>query len=480
MRPVPTLFFGPSTQIYKKSAIAHRRQAMACHRNASAMLTKELMERIVAKNPGEKEFHQAVHEVFESLEPVLKQHPEYLKAKILDRIVEPDRQVMFRVTWVDDNGEVQVNRGYRVQFNSAIGPYKGGLRFHPSVNLGILKFLGFEQVFKNALTGLPMGGAKGGADFDPKGKSDAEVMRFCQSFMSELYRHIGPNTDVPAGDIGVGAREIGYLFGQYRRLNNRFEAVLTGKGINWGGSLVRPEATGYGCAYFCEEMLRTKKQDLKGKTVAISGSGNVAQYAVQKVTQLGGKVVTMSDSDGTVYDPDGIDAKKWEFVMDLKNVRRGRISEYAQRFGCEYWPGERAWKAKCDIAMPCATQNELEKDDAKRLIDNGVIAVSEGANMPCTPEAVELFLANGVLFAPGKAANAGGVATSGLEMCQNHIGISWSAEEVDRQLHQIMVNIHRNVADSAKKYGSPGNYVVGANITGFVKVASSMLDQGVF
>jgi len=443
------------------------------------MLTKDLMEKVIAKNPGEKEFHQAVSEVLESLEPVLKKRPEYLEAKILDRIVEPDRQIMFRVTWTDDTGAVQVNRGYRVQFNSAIGPYKGGLRLHPSVNLGILKFLGFEQVFKNSLTGLPMGGAKGGADFDPKGKSNAEVMRFCQSFMNELYRYIGPNTDVPAGDIGVGGREIGYLFGQYKKINNRFESVLTGKGINWGGSLVRPEATGYGCTYFCEEMLKTKKLDFKGKTVAISGSGNVAQYAVQKVTQLGGRVVTMSDSDGTIYDAGGIDPKKWEFVMDLKNVKRGRIAEYSEKFKCDFWKGQRPWKVKCDIALPCATQNELNKDDAKMLIDNGVIAVAEGANMPSTPEAVELFIKNGVLFGPGRAANAGGVATSGLEMCQNHIGLSWSAEEVDRQLHQIMVNIHKNAAEAAKKYGSPGNYVVGANIAGFVKVADAMIDQGI-
>ena len=443
------------------------------------MLTKDLMEKVIAKNPGEKEFHQAVSEVLESLEPVLKKRPEYLEAKVLDRLVEPDRQIMFRVTWTDDKGAIQVNRGYRVQFNNAIGPYKGGLRLHPSVNLGILKFLGFEQVFKNSLTGLPMGGAKGGADFDPKGKSNAEVMRFCQSFMTELTRYIGPNTDVPAGDIGVGGREIGYMFGHYKRLNNRFESVLTGKGINWGGSLVRPEATGYGCTYFCDEMLKTKKMDFKGKTVAISGSGNVAQYAVQKVTQLGGKVVTLSDSDGTIFDASGIDAKKWEFVMDLKNVKRGRIAEYSEKFKCEFWKGQRPWKVKCDIALPCATQNELDKDDAKKLIDNGVIAVAEGANMPSTPEAVELFIKNGVLFGPGKAANAGGVATSGLEMCQNHIGLSWAAEEVDRQLHQIMVNIHKSAADAAKKYGSPGNYVVGANIAGFVKVADAMIDQGV-
>lgn len=443
------------------------------------MQTKDLMEKVIAKNPGEKEFHQAVTEVFESLEPVLKKNPEYMKAKILDRMVEPDRQIMFRVSWTDDNGNVQVNRGYRVEFNSAIGPYKGGLRLHPSVNLSILKFLGFEQVFKNSLTGLPMGGAKGGSDFDPKGKSDAEVMRFCQAFMNELYRYIGPNTDVPAGDIGVGGREIGFMFGQYRKITNRFESVLTGKGINWGGSLIRPEATGYGCTYFCEEMLKTKKMNFKGKTVAISGSGNVAQYAVQKVNQLGGKVVTLSDSDGTVYDPKGIDNKKWEFVMDLKNVQRGRISEYAKKYKCDFLEGERPWNIKCDIALPCATQNELDKKDAKKLIDNGVIAVAEGANMPTTLEATQLFIKNDVLFGPGKAANAGGVATSGLEMCQNHIGLSWSADEVDRQLHQIMVNIHKNAADAAKKYGSPGNYVVGANIAGFVKVADAMLDQGV-
>jgi glutamate dehydrogenase (NADP+) len=443
------------------------------------METKALIEKVIAKNPGEKEFHQAVTEVLESLEPVLKQRPEYAKSKILERIVEPERTLMFRVTWTDDKGEIQVNRGFRVGFNSAIGPYKGGLRFHPSVNLGILKFLGFEQIFKNSLTGLPMGGGKGGSDFDPKGKSDAEVMRFCQAFMNELYRHIGPNTDVPAGDIGVGGREIGYLFGQYRKITNRFESVLTGKGINWGGSLVRPEATGYGCTYFCEEMLKTKKDTIKGKIVAISGSGNVAQYAVQKVTQLGGKVVTLSDSDGSIYDPNGIDDKKWNFVMELKNVKRGRIEEYANKFGCEYWKGQRPWKAPCQVAMPCATQNEIDKNDAKALMDHGVIAVSEGANMPTTLEATQLFINNGVLFGPGKAANAGGVATSGLEMCQNHIGLSWSAEEVDHQLHQIMINIHKAAADASNKYGHPGNYVVGANIAGFVKVASAMVDQGI-
>ena len=443
------------------------------------MLTKELLDKVIAKNPGEKEFHQAVTEVLESLEPVMEKHPEYMDAKILERIIEPDRQVMFRVAWTDDKGKVQVNRGYRVEFNSAIGPYKGGLRFHPSVNLSILKFLGFEQVFKNSLTGLPMGGGKGGSDFDPKGKSDAEVMRFCQSLMNELYRHIGPNTDVPAGDIGVGGREIGFMFGQYRKITNRFESVLTGKGINWGGSLIRPEATGYGCTYFCDEMLKTKKKSFKGMTVAISGSGNVAQYAVQKVNQLGGKVVTLSDSVGSIYDPKGIDEKKWEYVMDLKNVKRGRIAEYAKKYKCEFWEGERPWRATCDVALPCATQNELDKKDAKMLIDNGCIAVAEGANMPTTLEATQLFIKNGVLFGPGKAANAGGVATSGLEMCQNHIGLSWTAEEVDRQLHQIMVNIHKNAANAAKTYGSPGNYVVGANIAGFLKVADAMMDQGV-
>ncbi len=443
------------------------------------METRDLIEKVIAKNPGEKEFHQAVTEVLESLEPVLKLHPEFAKAKILERIVEPERTVMFRVTWTDDKGEIHINRGYRVQFNSAIGPYKGGLRFHPSVNLGILKFLGFEQIFKNSLTGLPMGGGKGGSDFDPKGKSDAEVMRFCQAFMNELYRHIGPNTDVPAGDIGVGGREIGFLFGEYRKLTNRFESVLTGKGINWGGSLIRPEATGYGCTYFCEEMLKTKKETIKGKIVAISGSGNVAQYAIQKVTQLGGKVVTLSDSDGSIYDPQGIDEKKWKFVMDLKNVKRGRIKEYAEKFGCEYWEGQRPWKAPCQVAMPCATQNELDKQDAKTLMDHGVMAVAEGANMPTTLEATQMLIKGGVLFGPGKAANAGGVATSGLEMCQNHIGLSWSAEEVDHQLHQIMINIHKAAAEASLKYGYPGNYVIGANIAGFLKVANAMVDQGV-
>ncbi|MEM0448549.1 MAG: NADP-specific glutamate dehydrogenase [Methanomassiliicoccales archaeon] len=439
----------------------------------------EIINETIEKNPGEKEFHQAVSEVLRSLEPVLKAKPEYAKANILRRIVEPERSIIFRVTWTDDNGEVQVNRGYRVQFNSAIGPYKGGLRFHPSVNLGILKFLGFEQVFKNALTSLPLGGGKGGSDFNPKGRSDGEVMRFCQSFMNEMYRFLGPNTDVPAGDIGVGMREIGYLFGQYRKITNRFESVFTGKGFNWGGSLMRPQATGYGCCYFLEEMLRANGDSLRGKTVAISGSGNVAQYAAQKVIQLGGKVVTMSDSDGTVYDPEGIDAKKWEFVMELKNVKRGRIKEYAERYGCEYWKGERPWRAPCDVAMPCATQNELDENDARALLNNGVRAVVEGANMPCTPAAISLFIDNKVLFGPAKAANAGGVATSGLEMSQNHLGIQWTAEEVEQQLRRIMINIHKNVAQAAADYGHAGNYVVGANIVGFIKVADSMIDQGV-
>ncbi len=439
----------------------------------------EFMSGVAARNPGEKEFHQAVKEVAESVEPVLRKHPEYIKARVLDRIVEPERQIMFRVPWVDDRGEVQLNRGFRVEFNSAIGPYKGGLRFHPSVYLGIIKFLGFEQIFKNSLTGLPMGGGKGGSDFNPKGKSDNEVMRFCQSFMFELFRHIGPNTDVPAGDIGVGGREIGYMYGAYKKITNRFEAVLTGKGINWGGSLARPEATGYGAVYFTDEMLKTRKDSFKGKTVVISGSGNVAQYAVQKVTQLGGKVVTLSDSDGFIYDPDGITGDKWKFIMELKNVKRGRIKEYADKFKVEYHDGKRPWSIPCQIALPCATQNEIDLNDAKKLVDNGCFAVAEGANMPSTPEAVEHFIANNILFGPAKAANAGGVATSGLEMCQNHIGISWPFEEVDRQLHQIMVNIHKNSWDAAEKYGSKGNLVVGANIAGFVKVADSMLDQGV-
>jgi glutamate dehydrogenase (NADP+) len=451
------------------------------------MDVEKFIENTEAKNPEQKVFIQAVREVIESLEPVIKRHPEYEKAKILERIVEPERVVMFRIPWVKDNGDIQVNRGFRIEFNSAIGPYKGGLRFHPSVTLGVLKFLGFEQIFKNSLTGLPMGGGKGGSDFDPKGKSDNEVMRFCQSFMSELFRHIGPNTDVPAGDIGVGGREIGYLFGQYKKLTNRFESVLTGKGRNWGGSLVRPEATGYGCVYFTKEMLKTKGESLEGKKVAISGSGNVAQFAAQKVMELGGKVMTLSDSNGTIYIPDGLSKAKWEYVMDLKNIRRGRIKECVgaeckedgDEFNCDYHEGERPWKFDVDVALPCATQNEINGEDAKKLIDNGVIAIAEGANMPSTPEAIDLYLENKILYGPGKAANAGGVAVSGLEMCQNHIGLSWTFEEVDKKLHEIMVNIHKNALNTAEKYGFPGNYMVGANIAGFLKVADSMLDQGV-
>ena len=442
------------------------------------MYVEDVYENVVSRNPGEKEFHQAVKEVLESLEPVFKKRPEYVKAGVLERIVEPERQIMFRVPWMDDQGETHVNRGFRVEFNSAIGPYKGGLRFHPSVYLGIIKFLGFEQIFKNSLTGLPMGGGKGGSDFNPKGKSDNEVMRFCQSFMSELYRHIGPSTDVPAGDIGVGGREIGYLFGQYKKLTNRFESVLTGKGVNWGGSLVRPEATGYGATYFAEEMLKTKGEKIEGKKVAISGSGNVAQYATQKVNQLGGKVVTLSDSSGFIHDPDGISGEKWDYVMELKNVKRGRIREYADKYGVEYYEGERPWKIDVDLALPCATQNEISMDEAKLLVDNGVLAVSEGANMPTVPEGVDHFIQNGILFGPGKAANAGGVATSGLEMAQNHVGIAWSFDRVDEELHNIMVNIHKSCSEAAEKFGHKGNYVYGANIAGFLKVADSMLDQG--
>ncbi|NLI15113.1 MAG: NADP-specific glutamate dehydrogenase [candidate division Zixibacteria bacterium] len=439
----------------------------------------EFMEQVIAKNPGEKEFHQAVQEVVESLWPVLERHPVYREAKIMERIVEPERVILFRVPWVDDNGQVQVNKGYRVEFNSAIGPYKGGLRFHPTVNLGILKFLGFEQVFKNSLTTLPMGGGKGGSNFDPKGKSDMEVMRFCQSFMTELCKHIGPDTDVPAGDIGVGGREIGYMFGQYKRIRNEFTGVLTGKGLNWGGSLIRPEATGYGCVYFAEEMLKTRGMSISGKKVSISGSGNVAQYATEKVNQLGGKVVTLSDSNGYIYDKDGITPEKLAWVMELKNIKRGRIKEYADKFKCEYHEGTGIWNVPVDVALPCATQNELNGDDAKTLVKNGCIAVSEGANMPSTPEAVDVFLNNKVLYGLGKAANAGGVATSGLEMSQNSMRMSWSREEVDQKLHGIMVKIHKTCVETAAEYGQPGNYVVGANIAGFLKVANAMLDQGV-
>ncbi len=436
------------------------------------------MAGVLAKDAHEPVFIQAVQEVAEAIIPFMEDNPKYKSSNLLERMVEPERTIIFRVPWLDDNGNTQVNRGFRVEFNSAIGPYKGGLRFHPSVNLGILKFLGFEQVFKNSLTTLPMGGGKGGSDFDPKDKSDNEVMRFCQSFMTELSRHIGPNTDVPAGDIGVGGREIGYLFGQYKRLRNEFTGVLTGKGINWGGSLIRPEATGYGTVYFAQNMMATKSKDFNNKVVAISGSGNVAQYACEKATQLGAKVVTLSDSSGYIYDIDGIDAEKLAFVMELKNVKRGRIREYADRFNCEFFEGQRPWAVKCDIALPCATQNELDGDEAKTLIDNGCICVSEGANMPSTPEAIEAFQTAKILFAPGKASNAGGVATSGLEMSQNSIRMNWTREEVDEKLKRIMKNIHT----SCVNYGTDGDfvdYVKGANIAGFVKVADAMLDQGV-
>jgi len=439
----------------------------------------EFMAGVQAKNPAQPEFIQAVEEVVTSLMPVVDRHPQYREAKILERIVEPERVIMFRVPWVDDSGTVQVNRGFRVEFNSAIGPYKGGLRFHPSVNLGILKFLGFEQVFKNALTTLPMGGGKGGSDFDPKGKSDTEVMRFTQSFMSELFRHIGPNTDVPAGDIGVGGREIGFLFGQYKKLRNAFEGVLTGKALNWGGSLIRPEATGYGTVYFAQEMLGTRGESLEGKIVTVSGSGNVAQFATEKVLDFGGKVVTLSDSAGTIYDPEGIDRDKLAWVMDLKNNRRGRIKEYTDEFGGEYYEGKRPWHVKCDVALPCATQNEVNKEEAEALIKNGCYVVSEGANMPSIPEAIEVYQAAKILYGPGKAANAGGVAVSGLEMSQNSLRLSWTREEVDERLHNIMKNIHTNSLETAARYGHDGDYVAGANIAGFLKVADAMMDQGV-
>lgn len=445
-----------------------------------ALEFKEFMQSLDAKNPAQPEFIQAVDEVMESLFPVVIKHkPEYMAANLMNRFVEPERVMMFRVPWVDDNGEVQVNRGYRIEFNSAIGPYKGGLRFHPSVNLGILKFLAFEQILKNSLTTLPMGGGKGGSDFDPKGKSDGEVMRFCQSFMSELFRHIGPNTDVPAGDIGVGGREIGFLFGMYKKLRNEFTGVLTGKGIEWGGSLIRPEATGYGAIYFLSNMMETKGETLEGKTVAVSGSGNVAQYACEKVNQLGGKVVTMSDSTGYIVDMDGIKGEKFEFIMDLKNKRRGRIHEYAEKFGCEYHAGTGLWNTKVDVAAPCATQNELNLEDAKTLVANGCKYVTEGANMPSTPDAARYFVDNGVLFGPGKAANAGGVAVSGLEMSQNSLRLSWTREEVDKRLFDIMKNIHDNARSAAEKYSNPDNYIDGANIAGFFKVADAMMAQGI-
>jgi glutamate dehydrogenase (NADP+) len=440
----------------------------------------ELLSLVRDRNPGEVEFLQAVTEVTESLAVVLERHAEYRNAKMLERMVEPERVIIFRVPWVDDQGEVQINRGFRIQMNSAIGPYKGGLRFHESVNLSILKFLAFEQVFKNSLTTLPMGGGKGGSDFSPRGKSDNEVMRFCQSFMTELFRHIGPDTDVPAGDIGVGGREIGYMFGQYKRMSNEFTGTLTGKGTGWGGSLVRPEATGYGATYFAQEMLATRGEGFKGKVVTVSGSGNVAQYTVRKVNELGGKCVTLSDSNGMIHDEDGIDDEKLAWVMMLKNMRRGRIYEYVKKHpNAKYFERTRPWRVKCDIAMPSATQNEIDGEDAKALVANGCIAVVEGANMPTTIEAVHIFNKAGVLHAPGKAANAGGVATSGLEMTQNSMRLSWSHEEVDRKLHEIMKRIHRTCLETAEAYGAPGNYFNGANIAGFFKVANAMMDQGV-
>ncbi|WP_305767285.1 NADP-specific glutamate dehydrogenase [Candidatus Epulonipiscium viviparus] len=439
---------------------------------------QDLMDRVIKNHPSQPEFHQAVQEVLVCMEPVAKAYPEYVKAGIFERMVEPERIIIFRVSWVADNGDVKVNRGFRVQFNSAIGPYKGGLRLHPSVNLGVIKFLGFEQIFKNSLTGLPMGGGKGGSDFDPKGKSDGEIMRFCQSFMTELSKHIGADTDVPAGDIGVGAREIGFMFGQYKRLRNEFTGVLTGKGLNYGGSLVRTEATGYGCCYFTQAMLETKGESFAGKVVVISGSGNVAIYATEKATQLGATVVALSDSGGYIYDPAGVDLK---LVKRLKEVERKRISEYVkERPDAKYTSGcSGIWTIPCDIALPCATQNELDGDAANALVANGVVAVAEGANMPCTPQAVEVFLEKGILFGPGKAANAGGVATSGLEMSQNSMRLSWTFEEVDEKLEAIMRNIHRQAKAAAEEYGEPSNYVLGANIAGFLKVANAMYLQGV-
>jgi glutamate dehydrogenase (NADP+) len=447
--------------------------------NILDLKVNEFMAKVIAKNPGETEFHQAVKEVVESLMPFIEENPKYQYAKVLERMVEPERVMMFRVPWLDDNGQIQINRGYRIQMNSAIGPYKGGLRFHPTVNLGILKFLAFEQVFKNSLTTIPMGGGKGGSDFDPKGKSDNEVMRFCQSFMTELQRFIGADTDVPAGDIGVGGREIGYLFGQYKRIRSEFTGVLTGKALEWGGSLIRPEATGYGAVYFADQMLKTRNLELAGKVALVSGSGNVAQYAVEKLIQMGAKVVTMSDSSGFVYDPAGFDAEKLAYVLELKNIKRGRIKEYADKYNAQYFEGKTPWGIKCDLAFPCATQNEVNEDDAKELVKNGCYLISEGANMPSTAEAVEVFQNARILYAPGKASNAGGVATSGLEMTQNSMRLPWSREEVDARLHQIMINIH----STCVKYGTEKdgyiNYVKGANIGGFIKVADAMIAQGV-
>ncbi|MCM8783600.1 MAG: NADP-specific glutamate dehydrogenase [Candidatus Omnitrophica bacterium] len=438
---------------------------------------EDFMAKVINNNPQEPEFHQAVREVVESVIDYIDKNPKYKEYKILERMVEAERIIIFRVPWLDDKGEIQVNRGYRVEMNSAIGPYKGGIRFHPTVNLSILKFLAFEQVFKNALTTLPMGGGKGGSDFDPKGKSDNEVMKFCQSFMNELFRHIGPDTDVPAGDIGVGLREIGYMFGQYKKLRNEFTGVFTGKGLKWGGSLIRPEATGYGCVYFAQEMLKTRKEALKGKVCAISGSGNVAQYTAEKLIQLGAKVVTMSDSNGFIYDEKGIDKKKLDFIFELKNIKRGRIKEYAQKFKCKYFENQKPWGIKCDIAFPSATQNEISGEEAKTLVKNGCFLVAEGANMPTTPQGIDVFQKAKILYAPGKAANAGGVATSGLEMTQNSIRLSWTREEVDKKLQEIMIAIH----EQCVKYGKEGNYinyVKGANIAGFVKVADAMIEQG--
>jgi len=439
---------------------------------------QRLLADVKAKNPAEPEFHQAVQEVAESLEIVLDKHPEYKSARILERMVEPERAIIFRVPWMDDQGEIHINRGYRIEFNSAIGPYKGGLRFHPSVTMGILKFLGFEQTFKNSLTTLPMGGGKGGSDFDPKGKSDNEVMRFCQSFMSELFRHIGPNTDVPAGDIGVGGREIGFLFGQYKRLKNEFTGVLTGKGINWGGSLIRPEATGFGGVYFVNEMLKTKNESLDGKVFAVSGFGNVAWGAITKINQLGGTVVTISGPDGFVYDKEGISGEKIDYLLEMRASANDTVKDYADKYKAEFYAGKRPWGVKVDVAMPCATQNELDHNDAKELIKNGVKVVCEVANMPTTLEGYHIFKDAGIPFAPGKAANAGGVATSGLEMSQNSMRLPWSAEEVDKRLHEIMVRIHSTCLETSDRFGTPGNYVNGANIAGFLKVADAMMDQG--